>query len=43
MPLIEHASMTLAAQAGVTVAQTRVIPLAGENALAVRKRPAVAS
>jgi len=37
VPLIEHASMTLAAKAGITVAQTRVVPLAGENALAVRR------
>jgi serine/threonine-protein kinase HipA len=37
VPLIEHASMTLATLAGITVAETRVIPLAGENALAVRR------
>jgi serine/threonine-protein kinase HipA len=37
VPLIEHASLTLAAQAGITVAETRVLPLAGENALAVRR------
>lgn len=37
VPLIEHASMTLAAKAGISVAQTRVVPLAGENALAVRR------
>ena len=37
VPLIEHASMTLAEKAGITVAQTRVVPLAGENALAVRR------
>jgi serine/threonine-protein kinase HipA len=37
VPLLEHASMTLAAKAGITVAQTRVVPLAGENALAVRR------
>jgi len=37
VPLIEHASMTLAALAGITVAETRVIRLAGENALAVRR------
>jgi serine/threonine-protein kinase HipA len=36
-PLIEHASMTLAAIAGMRVADTRVIPLAGEHALAVRR------
>ncbi|MBC7957658.1 MAG: type II toxin-antitoxin system HipA family toxin [Cytophagales bacterium] len=37
VPLIEHASMTLAARADITVAQTRVVALAGENALAVRR------
>jgi serine/threonine-protein kinase HipA len=37
VPLVEHASMTLAAKAGITVAQTRVVPLAGETALAVRR------
>jgi serine/threonine-protein kinase HipA len=37
VPLIEHASMTLAKLAGITVAETRVVPLAGENALAVRR------
>jgi serine/threonine-protein kinase HipA len=37
VPLIEHASMTLARLAGITVAETRVVPLAGENALAVRR------
>jgi serine/threonine-protein kinase HipA len=37
VPLIEHASMTLAAIAGIRVADTRVIPLAGEHALAVRR------
>jgi serine/threonine-protein kinase HipA len=36
-PLIEHASMTLAAKAGIEVAETRVIPLQGENAIAVRR------
>ena len=36
-PLIEHATMTLAKRAGVTVAETRVIPLAGANAIAVRR------
>jgi serine/threonine-protein kinase HipA len=35
VPLIEHASMTLAKMAGIAVADTRVVPLAGENALAV--------
>jgi serine/threonine-protein kinase HipA len=37
VPLIEHASMTLARLAGITVAETRMVPLAGENALAVRR------
>jgi len=37
VPLIEHASMTLAKLARITVAETRVVPLAGENALAVRR------
>ena len=37
VPLIEHASMTLAALARIDVAETRVLPLAGENALAVRR------
>lgn len=36
-PLIEHATMTMAARAGITVADTRVIPLAGANAIAVRR------
>ncbi len=37
VPLIEHASMTLAELAGIRVARTRVVPLVGENALAVRR------
>lgn len=37
VPLIEHASMTLAAQADITVAETRVVSLSGENAIAVRR------
>jgi serine/threonine-protein kinase HipA len=37
VPLVEHASMTLAAKAGIRVAETRVIALVGENALAVRR------
>ena len=37
VPLIEHASMTLAAQAGIAAAQTRVVPLVGQNAIAVRR------
>jgi serine/threonine-protein kinase HipA len=38
MPLVEHATMTLAAQAGIRVAQTRPIPLqTGGHALAVKR------
>jgi len=37
LPLIEHASMTLAKLAGIQVAETRVVSLVGENALAVRR------
>lgn len=37
VPLIEHASMTLAQLAGIRVAETRVVPLMGEHALAVRR------
>ena len=36
-PLIEHATMRLAAQAGITVAETRLIPLTGANAVAIRR------
>jgi serine/threonine-protein kinase HipA len=36
-PLVEHATMTLAKRAGITVAQTQVIRLSGANALAVRR------
>jgi len=36
-PLIEHATMTLARRAGIIVAETKVIPLAGANAIAVRR------
>ncbi|MGE5469564.1 MAG: type II toxin-antitoxin system HipA family toxin [Bacteroidota bacterium] len=36
-PLIEHATMTLARRAGITVAETQVIHLAGANAVAVRR------
>jgi serine/threonine-protein kinase HipA len=36
-PLVEHATMTLAEKAGITVAQTRVIPLEGFNAVAIRR------
>lgn len=37
VPLIEHASMTLAKLAGIKVAETQVLTLAGEHALAVRR------
>jgi serine/threonine-protein kinase HipA len=37
VPLIEHASMTLAGMAGIRVAETQLVPLAGEHALAVRR------
>jgi serine/threonine-protein kinase HipA len=36
-PLIEHATMTLAQRAGITVAQTQVIPLMDSNAVAIRR------
>ena len=36
-PLIEHATMTLAERAGITVAQTQFIHLAGTNAVAIRR------
>ncbi|GAB4090354.1 type II toxin-antitoxin system HipA family toxin [Hydrogenophaga soli] len=36
-PLVEHATLTLAEKAGITVAQTRVIPLEGFNAVAIRR------
>lgn len=36
-PLIEHATMTLAAKAGITVAQTQVITLEGATAIAIRR------
>ncbi len=36
-PLIEHATMTLAKRAGITVAQTQVLRLAGANAIAARR------
>lgn len=36
-PLIEHATMTLAERAGITVAKTQVIHLLGANALAIRR------
>ena len=36
-PLVEQATMTLADQAGIRVAQTQVIRLVGANALAIRR------
>ncbi|MFJ1260653.1 type II toxin-antitoxin system HipA family toxin [Cupriavidus sp. CuC1] len=36
-PLIEHATMTLAERAGITVAETLVIHLLGANAIAIRR------
>lgn len=36
-PLIEHATMTLAERAGITVASTQVIRLSGAHAVAVRR------
>ena len=36
-PLIEHATMTLAGRAGITVARTQVIRLADANAIAVHR------
>jgi serine/threonine-protein kinase HipA len=36
-PLIEHASMRLAAKAGIRVAETRLISLRGEHAVAVKR------
>ena len=36
-PLIEHATMTLAAQVGICVAQTQVIALVATNAVAIRR------
>jgi len=36
-PLVEHATMTLAARAGITIAETRMVPLATGNAIAVRR------
>ncbi len=36
-PLVEHATMTLARSAGITVAETQVIRLADANAVAVRR------
>ncbi|MEJ8849281.1 HipA domain-containing protein [Variovorax rhizosphaerae] len=36
-PLIEHATMTLAQRAGITVATTQVIRLSAEHAIAIRR------
>ena len=36
-PLIEHATMTLAALAGIAVATTQLVPLVGFNAVAIRR------
>jgi serine/threonine-protein kinase HipA len=36
-PLVEHATMTLAAKAGIRVAETQALRLAGQHALAVRR------
>lgn len=36
-PLVEHASMTLAAKAGINVAQTKVISVGGLNAIVIRR------
>jgi len=36
-PLVEHATMTLAKRAGITVAETQVVRLADANAVAVRR------
>jgi len=37
VPLIEHATMQLAQKAGIRVAETRLVPLRGENAVAIRR------
>jgi serine/threonine-protein kinase HipA len=37
VPLVEHATMTLAARAGINVALTRMVRLSGANAIAVRR------
>lgn len=36
-PLVEHAATELARQAGIDAVQTMLVPLAGENALAVKR------
>jgi serine/threonine-protein kinase HipA len=42
-PLVEHATMTLAAQAGIAVATTQLVPLVGFNAVAIRRFDRLAS
>jgi serine/threonine-protein kinase HipA len=37
VPLVEHAAMTLAAKAGINVAQTRSVVLKGEHAVAIKR------
>ena len=37
VPLVEHASMTLCKRAGIRAAPTRLVPLVGEHAIAVRR------
>jgi len=37
VPLVEHASLTLAKLAGIRVVESQVVRLAGEHALAVRR------
>jgi serine/threonine-protein kinase HipA len=37
VPLVEHASMTLAHQAGIVTAKTAIVPLAAEHAIAVQR------
>jgi serine/threonine-protein kinase HipA len=36
-PLVEHATMTLARKAGIHTADTKVVPLLGEHAIAIRR------
>jgi serine/threonine-protein kinase HipA len=37
LPLVEHATMTMASKAGIRVAPTRLVRLTGEHALAVKR------
>lgn len=37
LPLVEHATMTLAAKAGIRVAETQIVRLGTENALAIKR------